>query len=267
MQPFSYFGGKYRLRHHIYPFFPAHNHFVDVFGGSGAVLLGKERSNLETYNDINETLVGFFRVLQNEVLFDTFYRRMLSMPHSKELFNEYRDTWHLYDCPVEKYVRWYTLAVHCFGARFIDRKPSWAYRIKGNQTSRFGRIEELPQVVERLRSVQIDNEDHLKIFERYDAPETFFYLDPPYVPSTRLSGEYKHEMRDADHEKLVDVITALEGKVMLSGYDNPIYDRLDAHNWQIESFEVKIPSPATDKNRLEIIWMNYDQEATQLTLL
>ena len=39
--------------------------YIEIFGGSGAVLLGKEPSKFEVYNDIEGELVNFFRVVKN----------------------------------------------------------------------------------------------------------------------------------------------------------------------------------------------------------
>ena len=93
-------------------------------------------------------------------------------------------------------------------------------------SSWLSKIEHLPKIHARLMRVQIECNDWRKILDTYDTPNTFFYLDPPYVPDTRRDGGYKHEMIDEDHSELIERIQTLNGKVMLSGYESPVYDRL-----------------------------------------
>jgi DNA adenine methylase len=79
--------------------------------------------------------------------------------------------------------------------------------------------------------VQIDHDTWQRILPRYDTPETFFYLDPPYMPSTRKGGKYKHEMDAGEHVELVNAILNLQGKVLLSCYDHDIYQPLADAGW------------------------------------
>lgn len=67
--PLNYFGSKSRIASRIVKHFPTHHTFVDVFGGSAAVLLAKAPSPVEVYNDIDGDLVNFFRVLQDLPLY------------------------------------------------------------------------------------------------------------------------------------------------------------------------------------------------------
>ena len=63
-------------------------------------------------------------------------------------------------------------------------------------------IDEMPEVVYRLRGVAIEHDSWEAILDRYDAETTFFYLDPPYYPDTRVKGtDYKHEMSVDDHRQ------------------------------------------------------------------
>jgi len=63
--PITYFGGKTRIARAIVDLLPAHEHYVEPFGGSLAVLLAKRPSAMETVNDINRALMTFWRVLRD----------------------------------------------------------------------------------------------------------------------------------------------------------------------------------------------------------
>ena len=93
-----------------------------------------------------------------------------------------------------------------------------------------------------------------------------FYLDPPYIHETRSDGQYQHEMTDEDHCRLVDVLLGVKGKVLLSGYNHKIYERL---GWDKISFETSCFSAQWSANgdssklkRTECLWRNYEIQPT-----
>jgi DNA adenine methylase len=99
-------------------------------------------------------------------------------------------------------------------------------------------VERLGQVHERLRRVQVEQADWREILQRYDGPETLHYLDPPYVPSTRVCGHYPCEMTRRDHDELVERILRVKGMVVLSGYQHPSYRPLEGSGWANLSYDV-----------------------------
>jgi DNA adenine methylase len=91
---------------------------------------------------------------------------------------------------------------------------------------------------------------------RYHGPETLFFIDPPYVHSTRnmrrRNSRYVHEMSDADHRSLADRIRGARGMVMLSGYDCDLYRELYG-DWKL--YQRKAMADGA-KPRTECVWMN-----------
>lgn len=59
-----YYGGKWRIGQWVISHFPAHECYVEPYGGGASVLLQKARSPLEVYNDLDGAAVNFFRVLR-----------------------------------------------------------------------------------------------------------------------------------------------------------------------------------------------------------
>lgn len=93
-------------------------------------------------------------------------------------------------------------------------------------------------------------------------------LDPPYAKDTRYKGQktrvYKHELADSDHSEICEVANTLEGMVILSGYDNQIYNDL-LEGWE----KVSSPSFADGaRERTEVLWMNKNvaRKTSQLKL-
>src|SRR5690242_13527849 len=94
-----------------------------------------------------------------------------------------------------------------------------------------GVIDGLPEMHSRLRRVLILNNDALTVIHQQDGPRTLFYLDPPYLHSTRsTTGEYQHEVTDAQHEELLTTLQTIKGRFLLSGYRSKLYDTYARRN-------------------------------------
>ena len=260
--PITWFGGKGLLARKILPHFPPHHCYVEPFCGGASCLFAKSPSPVEVVNDVNGDIVNFFRVLRDPGKFDAFQRLVALTPYSREEFISFRREWHLNlnwrnaaegpGAPngidgadaegtigtgdIERAYRWYVIARMSFAGEF---GRSWGHSIS---TSRLGManavaqwlsiIDMLPSIVERIRTVQIEHGDWLKVFEDYDSRGTLFYCDPPYVKSTRRSGKYRNEMDNAEHRELVEVLLDIQGRAVLSGYRNAIYRPLEEAGWQ-----------------------------------
>jgi len=64
--PFRYYGSKWRLAPWIISYFPNHTAYVEAFGGMGAVLMQKQPSPIEVFNDLDQRVINFFRVLREQ---------------------------------------------------------------------------------------------------------------------------------------------------------------------------------------------------------
>ena len=262
--PIKWYGGKATLASKLLPLIPDHTAYVEVFGGSGALLFAKQHSRIEVYNDLDSGLVQFFRVLQDDTLFERFCRMVNTTLFSRELYNEYRVSWRTETDRVVSAAQWFMIARQSFSGIF---GMNWAGVSKQqNQTLAWlNVIKELPAFHERLMRVQIEHRDWEWILEHYDSDNTFFYLDPPYMPSTRRDQRgYQHNLTESDHQLLVERIQELKGKALLSGYRTELYDSL---SWNRTDFNVmcKVPNSkyGSDNRRTESVWQNYE---TQMSL-
>jgi len=240
--PFGWLGGKFLISRKIVDVLPKHHIYVEVFGGAANLLIIKEPSDVEVYNDLDSGLVNFFRVLRDPEKFQKFYKQTCLMPFSREEYDFCKETWEQETDDVMRAVKWYVVARQGFGGQFGS---NWGYSIKNSwrgmsaQTSKYlSIIEMLPDIAARFMRVEIEHDDFRKVIPRFDTEETLFYCDPPYVPSTRRSGEYRHEMTEQDHEELVDILLSIKGMAILSGYPNPIYERLEQAGWFRKDFSI-----------------------------
>ena len=112
------------------------------------------------------------------------------------------------------------------------------------------------QAAERLRGVQIENKPAVDLMQRFNYKNVLIYLDPPYVLSARHGKQYRCEMDDKDHAKLLETAKAHKGPVLISGYESDMYNDY-LHNWTKESFNSQAEHAGP---RTEVVWMNYSRQ-------
>lgn len=227
--PMPYYGGKQRIAQRIVALFPSHLHYVEPFAGGLSVLMAKGPSMLETVNDLDHQLVTFWRVLRDRPQDLMWVCEMT--PHSRrelELCREPMDG--LEELEVARRV-WSQLVQGRAGRR---TRTGWRYYIDRTATGATmatylrGYLDRMMPAAARLASVQLECLPALQIIERYGtAPQVLFYVDPPYLASTRRSQHYVHELStDAQHVELAEALKATNASVVLSGYHSALYDRL-----------------------------------------
>lgn len=121
--------------------------------------------------------------------------------------------------------------------------------------------ERILRSAERLKNAQIERLDAIELIHRYNTPDVFIYLDPPYMPGIRKSHLYKEEMTRDQHVELLEAIKDHPARIMISGYDNELYNSV------LDGWEKKQKQTQAEKGikRTETIWMNYQQNI-QLTI-
>ena len=277
-QPLKWWGGKHYLAKRIIALMPRHLHYVEPFAGGLAVLLekdpldashywgekGYERGISEVANDIHRELTSFWRVLQGEDSFAKFRRRIEATPFSQVEWEEAEVRQQpIANLDIEAAVAFF---IRCRQSRaggfkdFATLSKTRTRRQMNEQASAWWTcVEGLPAVSDRLRRVVILNKPAVEVIGQEDGPTTLFYLDPPYVHGTRAApGTYKHEMGEEEHRELLAVIKQCQGKVMLSGYPNPIYDH-ELAGWRREEFAIdnKAAGGKTKRKMIEALWMNF----------
>lgn len=266
----AYVGGKGRQLNELLPLIPRSSCFVEAFGGGASVLLNRERSQVEVYNDLNGNLVNLFRVVKDPESFAEFQRLVELTLWAKDEFAEALRV--LYSGeetePVLRAWAFYTVQNMGISGKLHRSVGNWSRSLQdgGNVERWWSRMPKLAAIHKRLQYVQVDQQPAIECIAYWDSPDTTFYLDPPYVLTTRNQKYYDIEMEDEEHVQLVDALLEVQGNVVLSGYDHPLYDKLADAGWQVLKHPTVASMRVTHEDelkpqRMEVIWRN--QKAVQ----
>lgn len=261
--PFAYYGGKTKLGDQIAALLPTHEHYVEPFAGSLAVLLAKPRSSMETVNDLDQDLMTFWRVLRDHP--DELTRVTALTPHSRA------EQQAAYDLAVpddlERARRVWVLLSQGRGSTL--RRTGWRfYRDPAGSSISFpgylaAYSERVMPAAERIAGVSLECRPALDVVRDYGKhSNVLLYCDPPYLASSRNSTNYRHEMgSEGDHQDLAYALHDADATVVLSGYNSPLYADLyaDWHRVELSAWTgngIRDGATKTDGNRVEVLWSN-----------
>lgn len=253
----KYPGSKWSIADWIIRFFPEHHSYLEPFLGSGAVLFKKPRSNIETVNDLDGNVINLFEWIKKDP--ERLAYEIYWTPYARQVYEDACVA--VPDDSLEKAVNFYIRLNMGHGFRTNGEKVGWKIDVQGRERAYASQDwvylpEKIIQAAERLRGVQIENRPAAELIQRFNYPNVLVYNDPPYVLSTRHGKQYRFEMDDKEHNNLLDVLLAHKGPVMISGYDNSLYnDRL--RGWHRE--ETTCYSQVASKKK-ECLWMNFEPE-------
>ena len=261
---FGWYGGKFSHLDWLLPLLPKCHHYCEPFAGSAAILLNRDSSPVETYNDLDGEVVNFFRVCREQS--EALVKAMALTPFSREEFAT-ACTLDPDVTPLERARRFYVrarqvrigLAQSATLGRWGNCKNTSRAGMSGIISRFLGGVEQLPDIALRLIRVQIENRPAADVIRLYDSPGTLFYCDPPYIHDTRGDSKaYAFEMKDEEHKALAAVLNACKGKVAISNYDCKLMDELyPPKKWRKFVNKPKT-NHATKGQRVEVLWTNYD---------
>lgn len=255
--PMPYFGGKATLAPRIAALLPPHDHYVEPYAGSLAVLLAKPPSDMETVNDLDGDLMLFWRMLREQP--DELERLATLTPHARA---EHAAAYDL-DAPTElERARrvWVQLTQGRAGVR---TRTGWRHYIDpaGSSASmpRYlrGYVERIGPAVARLAGVSLECLPAPDLIGKYGAePDVLLYVDPPFLGETRASGGYVCEMRgETEHRALLEALLGARAAVVLSGYASPLYDQT-LTGWDRHTLAAATGQSGRWGSRVEVLWSN-----------
>ena len=259
MKPFfCYHGGKQYMATKLVDLIPDHKIYCEPFCGAASLLFAKpiklisnQDNYIEIVNDRLNLLVIFYEQAKTntEALFNLIDSR---------LYSEY---WHSIGKKIIKNQSDYSLLEIAWATFYLlnvsfggGMNKGFGYGKKAYANRLEHKLLEFKTKCERLKSVTIHNKDALEIIKYYDSPQTFFYVDPPYINTDQ--GHYKgYSVKD--YINLIDVLKNCKGKILLSGYQNEYVP----DNWNYLTYDavchVKKPINNHRDARTEYLWYNY----------
>jgi len=244
---------------------PPHEIYIEPFAGGLSVLLSKPASATEIVADLNSDLINFWKVLKRADTRRLVLQQLSMTPYSRSIYRECVGV--LENGETDTVRRAYSMLVTCNQSRNgAGTRNSWAYE-KGVANKKADSWAKLPARLElagrRLRRTQIECLPCQETLRRLDKPNVVVFLDPPYLPSTRVAPKiYLHEFCIKEHERLLYLVGKLrKAKVMLCGYRSELYrTRLDG--WRRTDFETKSFAASRAKgskrdNRTLSLWTNF----------
>ena len=253
--PLTYYGGKQQLCTTILELIPEHDLYCEPFCGGAAVFFGKEPSKIEVINDTNKEIINFYKVVKED--FPTLEKMVRISLHSRLQHN---DAWVVFQNPhmfSEAKRAW---AVWMLANQSVNSiiTASWGYERTDNKVSKKitnKREAFTDELAIRLQSVQIECADANYVIYSRDFEKAFFYVDPPYINSCQ--GHYDG-YGEEDYEKLLKVLSGIQGKFLLSSFPSDILDKyIKEFGWHTRQIEMRCSASKTQKRKTEVLTANY----------
>lgn len=267
-QPIKWHGGKHYLAQRIIELMPPRDGerpwhlYREPFAGGLSVLLRLDPEGLsEAVNDVSLDLTNFWRVLATTP--DRMIRELWATPLSEARWDAAQ--WELAgDDRVRRATAFFIRARQSRQGLMKDfATPTRRLRrgMNENVSAWLSAVDGLPDVHARLRRVEIRCIDAIDFIQQYDDPAAVFYCDPPYLHETRtVTDAYEHEMTEEQHELLLETLSKIKGRFLMSGYRSKLYDVwAKRRDWRRVEFPIdnKSGSGKTKQRRIECVWMNY----------
>lgn len=203
-------GGKTRMLKHILHRIPEHTLYCEVFGGGLAVFLAHQPSEVEVINDINGELVSFYRCCKYhlEALLDDIDLVLNSRQELRDYLAQPGLT------EIQRAARWFIRNRISFGGQGQNFAVCRTHALN----SRAKNMLAIRSLNRRLDRTTIENSTWEKCFSLYDSPESFFFLDPPYLDSggSAYAGWSEHELT-----RFATTVVKLKGSWMVTFQDCP----------------------------------------------
>ena len=276
--PFPWPGNKGGLADWILDAFPRHDTYVDVFGGSGALLFEKTPAKVEIYNDADADLVQFMTTLRDAP--EELIERLQMIPYARELHHEWTTDFfegHRPSNQIERAARYYFIRRAQYGGE-AAKKAGFRATVSGRRNPARqwkNSIKRLPNFTRRLQGVQIECQDYTNLFADIasDTPSTVVYCDPPYRDSTN-----RYQLQDAsdsqalpssnpafDFEEFVEAVAKLAGQqngphVIVS--TDVVPAELDSLHRVSKGGNFSMNAAGGTKETTEHLLTNFDPEST-----
>ena len=265
------FGGKSNMLKSLYEHFPpndSYSSYIEPFMGSLVVGLNMNNPKCSSIvNDLNKNIYSFFKVLQDKEMFERMKSKLDLIFYSEDIFDDslqwlkeagQEDGYSIEDRAYHFFIvnrMSYSGNNLSFGKNMAIRRG-----VSKSVSDMLSTIDGMQAIHEKIQNFIILNRDALDLIEHYDNPDYFYYLDSPYVWSTRTNCRYPIDMDDSMQERYVNILAKGKSKYLVSGYDNELYEEVlvKKGGWSKHSFVVNtVTGTNSAKSKVEVLWKNY----------
>lgn len=237
-------GNKYSLLKQIETVTPEHTKFVEPFAGSGVVWLNKEPADVNILNDLDKSIKTRFSLIKNAPTDITKYKHFDTDEQAQVFYNKTPTT------AADKLLHFRTQQMGGFNnIPLVNDKVVRKVNISN------GIIQSIIQTKQLLKHTKILNQDYVSVIKKYDSPNTFFFVDPPYKGSSSKGFGYAEADGKFDYDRLFNTLDNIKGMFLLTINDLPEF-RKQYKNYKIKY--VSIPNTRDHTIRKELFIMNYD---------
>ena len=237
-------GGKTKLADRLISKFPEHKTYVEAFVGGGSIFFKKPPSEVEVINDKDVDVMNIYKDVKRVPSLSD-----MSFQPNRKRFNKLRQQ-KKFSSDKERLVRNLYLSLVSFrGDRknYIGENLESDKRYK-NVGVKFKQQKQYDQFRNRLKDTKIFSQDYQKVIKKFDAPDTFFYLDPPY---SRAESSKDYEQVGVRLEDICRFLTGIKGKFMMS-YDAEIDVKKICPKFNLYKIKTKYESTQRDKGAYEV---------------
>ena len=228
----------------------------------------------EVVNDLDGDLINFWECLADPLAFRIMARHLAATPLAETLWiwSAWQERAKLatpmedrppVDRAIAFFIR-YRMSRQALGKDYATPTTRTRRGMNEQVSAWLSAVDGLPECHQRIRRVEIRNLAAVDFLAQYDHARALFYLDPPYLHTTRhgstANHEYRQEMTEDDHRELLARLAGLSGRFMLSGYRSDLYDEAAAAgNWtrHQRASNLHSSSKKTKATRIECLWTNY----------
>lgn len=256
-QPLGWAGGKNRLVNKLIDKVPSHDVYVEPMAGGASLFWAKHPAKKNVLNDVNSDLMSFYENLKN------VKNLKCDMSPDAKKFENIKQKKSKGVCD------FLYLNKSSMGNRMETFMPMGKRGNGGKKCKDTGNYincnvkniaDKIDKVSEKANMATLENKDFRNIIKKYDSPNTFIYLDPPYVDANKKSCLYGKNCGVKPNE-VVDAVKSIKGKALISYDDHPLV-RKAFKDFKIE----KVPHTYTLGNRLggkstkvnELLIRNYE---------
>lgn len=281
--------------------------YYDVFGGMANIILHKAPHPEEYYNDLNKKLATLILVLSDEKLSYELFRRMLStteyynqsgfdyakfasnhmLDPNSEFMREYAYN-HEIDIVEKAAAVWRTLLMsfngsmsHFTGIREVIKEDNKTHQIeysikadhiKGTEALTLEyQLQKKAEIPKRMQNVKVLNMDAFELISLVKGDgRALMVCDSPYTKEEMTSDKiYEKELTQKQQQEYVELLYDSKAKVLVCGYDNPIYNRVllnPCGHYKWYEYEVAEVAKSMSSGHIgeaksratEVIWTNWE---------